>query len=92
MSSKVQTFYGRLMDPNAGHLYIADRDASLCAIASLLESTFGSCEGPPTEKGPLVAWLRYWTCNDQNAKPFFFGDSSTLCTALWIMPQRKSWQ
>jgi hypothetical protein len=90
-SSMVQTFYGTLVDPNAGHLYIADDDASICTLASALTSTFGTCEGAIQEKGPLVAWLRYWACDDQNAKQFFFGDDCTLCKTPWTMPQRKNW-
>jgi hypothetical protein len=90
-SSKVQTFYGTLMDPNAGHLYIVDSDGSICSAAALLGSTFGSCQGAPQEKGPTVAWLRYWACGDEGAKHFFFGDDCELCTGHWTTPQRKNW-
>jgi hypothetical protein len=90
-SSKVQTFYGTLMDPNAGHLYIVDSDGSICSAAALLGSTFGSCQGAPQEKGPTVAWLRYWACGDQGAKGFFFGDDCELCKGHWMNAQRKNW-
>lgn len=90
-SSKVQTFYGTLMDPNAGHLYIVDSDGSICSAAALLGSTFGSCQGAPQEKGPTVAWLRYWACGDQGAKDFFFGDDCELCKGHWMNAQRKNW-
>ena len=90
-SNKVPTFYGTLQDPNAGHLYIADDGGALCGPAALLGSTFGSCEGAPAEKGPAVAWLRYWACGDQGAKKYFFGDDCVLCKAPWTKPQRKMW-
>jgi hypothetical protein len=90
-SNKVATFYGTLVDPNAGHLYIADDGAALCSAAALLGSTFGSCQGAPAEKGPATAWLRYWACGDEGAKKFFFGDDCVLCKTPWTKPQRKMW-
>jgi hypothetical protein len=43
------------------------------------------------ELAPSIAWLRLWVYGDQGAKPFFYGDSCTLCKAPWT-PQRKNLQ
>jgi len=43
------------------------------------------------ERGPAIAWLRYWACDDQKAREFYFGDDCVLCKAPWTMPQRKNW-
>ncbi|HTU61649.1 MAG TPA: hypothetical protein VMF89_24505, partial [Polyangiales bacterium] len=85
--SQVQTFYATLDDLNAGHLYVADTDAVSCVASAAL----GTCGNAEAERAPTIAWLRHWVCNDQAAKPFFFGDDCTLCKAPWTMPQRKHW-
>jgi len=85
--SAVQTFYATLDDGTAGHLYVVDTDAVSCAVSAAL----GDCRGAQAERAPVVAWLRYWACGDEAAKPFFFGDDCTLCKNPWTMPQRKLW-
>jgi hypothetical protein len=86
--STVQTFYATLADATAGHLYIADEGASVCLGAII---GLGACGNALVERAPTVAWLRYWGCNDQNAKSFFFGDDCVLCKSPWTNPQRKEW-
>jgi len=86
--SKVQTFYATLDDSMAGHLYVVDTDAVSCIVSAAL----GECRGAEAERAPVIAWLRYWACDDQAAKGFFFGDDCTLCQAPWTKPQRKHWQ
>ena len=88
--STVPTFYGTLQNSMAGHLYIADEGSGIC-IGELLASTFGSCGDAKSEQGPAVAWLRYWACNDQGAKSYFFGDDCVMCKSPWTKPQRKNW-
>jgi hypothetical protein len=39
--------------------------------------------GAAKERGPAVAWMRYWVCGDENAKKMFFGSDCTLCKAPW---------
>jgi dienelactone hydrolase len=85
--STVQTFYATLDDGTAGHLYVVDTDAVACAASAAL----GDCRGAQAERAPVIAWLRYWACADDAAKPFFFGDDCTLCKSPWTMPQRKMW-
>jgi hypothetical protein len=43
------------------------------------------------EAPAMIAWLRYWLYNDQNAKRHFFGDDCVLCSAPWTKTQRKNW-
>ncbi len=43
------------------------------------------------EAPAMIAWLRYWLYNDQNAKRYFFGDDCVLCSAPWTKTQRKNW-
>ena len=46
------------------------------------------------ERGPMVAWLRYWIYGDQGARNYFFGNNCVVCTNPWIDVQRKNgnWQ
>lgn len=44
------------------------------------------------EEPAALAWLRLWVYGDQSAKPYFYGDTCTLCQAPWDAPQRKNWQ
>jgi Dienelactone hydrolase family len=46
------------------------------------------------ERGPAIAWFRYWACGDQSVKKYFFGSDCTLCKSPW-MTQKKpatAWQ
>jgi hypothetical protein len=78
-SSTVQTFYATLNDSTAGHLYVVDTDAVSCIASAAL----GACGGAEVERAPVVAWLRYWACDDQAARSFFFGDDCILCQEPW---------
>jgi hypothetical protein len=62
--------------------------------ATLMDSSFSHISIIPDagpERGPAIAWLRFWACKDENARKFFYGDDCTLCTSPFTMPQRKSW-
>jgi hypothetical protein len=54
----------------------------------------GTVDGVPggVETPAIVAWLRYWIYNDQEAKKYFYGDDCVMCDAPWTNPQRKNWQ
>jgi dienelactone hydrolase len=43
------------------------------------------------EAPAMIAWLRYWIYNDQDAKRYFFGDGCVMCTSPWTKTQRKNW-
>ena len=43
------------------------------------------------EAPAMIAWLRYWLYNDQNAKQYFFGDDCVMCDSPWTDTQRKHW-
>jgi hypothetical protein len=88
-ASLVQTFYATLADITAGHLYVPDQGAAVCLGTAL---GLGSCESAALERAPTIAWLRLWTCGDEQAKKFFYGDDCILCQNPWTMPQRKAWQ
>ena len=63
--------------------------------ATLMNSSFSHTSIIPDagpERGPAIAWLRFWACKDENARKFFFGDDCTLCKSPFTMPQRKNWQ
>jgi hypothetical protein len=87
-ASMVPTFYATLADSTAGHLYVVDQGAPVCLGAVL---GLGTCASAAAERAPTIAWLRLWTCGDQNAKKFFYGDDCTLCQNPWTMPKRKAW-
>jgi len=90
-ASKVQTFYATLDDPTAGHMYGLDAHG-LEGCSDIGEALgFGDCRGAEAERGPVIAWLRLWLTDDQNARKFFYGDDCTLCSKPWTMPQRKMW-
>jgi hypothetical protein len=62
--------------------------------ATLSDSSFGHTSIIPNagpERGPAIAWLRFWACKDENARKFFYGDDCTLCMSPFTMPQRKNW-
>ena len=88
-ASLVQTFYATFADTTAGHLYVVDPGAAVCLGTAL---GLGGCESAAVERAPTIAWLRLWTCGDENAKEFFYGDDCTLCQNPWTMPQRKAWE
>jgi dienelactone hydrolase len=43
------------------------------------------------EAPAMIAWLRYWIYNDQNARDYFFGDDCVMCRSPWTKTQRKNW-
>jgi dienelactone hydrolase len=43
------------------------------------------------EAPAMIAWLRYWIYDDQNARRYFFGDDCVMCAAPWTSTQRKHW-
>jgi dienelactone hydrolase len=43
------------------------------------------------EAPAMIAWLRYWIYNDQDAKQYFFGDDCVMCKSPWTNTQRKNW-
>ena len=43
------------------------------------------------EAPAMIAWLRYWIYNDQDAKRYFFGDDCVMCNSPWTNTQRKTW-
>jgi hypothetical protein len=87
--SVVQTFYATFADAMPGHLYVVDEGAVVCLGGVL---GLGACQSAAVERAPTIAWLRLWTCGDQNAKKFFYGDDCTLCRSPWTTPQRKAWK
>lgn len=42
------------------------------------------------ERGPAIAWMRYWACGDQGARDQFFGNNCEMCVSPWSA-QRKYW-
>ena len=54
----------------------------------------GTVNGVPggVETPAMVAWLRYWIYNDQDAKKYFYGDDSVMWRSPWTDPKRKNWQ
>ena len=55
-------------------------------IMSTVDGVFGGVETPA-----MIAWLRYWIYNDQEAKKYFQGDNCVMCSAPWTNAQRKNW-
>ena len=53
----------------------------------------GSEGGVPggVETPAIVAWMRYWIYNDQDARDYFFGDDCVACSSPWTDVQRKNW-
>ncbi len=54
----------------------------------------GTVNGVPggVETPAMIAWLRYWIYNDQDAKKYFYGDDCVMCSSPWTDPKRKNWQ
>ena len=53
----------------------------------------GTVDGVPggVETPAIVAWIRYWIYNDQEAARYFTGDDCVMCDSPWANPQRKNW-
>lgn len=47
--------------------------------------------GAAMERGPAIAWMRYWACDDDGARDMFFGDNCELCVSNDWKAQRKYW-
>jgi dienelactone hydrolase len=62
------------------------KDANHGYPARTVEGVQSGVEAPA-----MIAWLRYWIYNDQNAKQYFFGDDCVMCDAPWTSTQRKHW-
>jgi hypothetical protein len=44
------------------------------------------------EEAPaMIAWLRYWIYNDEDAKRYFFGNDCVMCKSPWTNTQTKKW-
>jgi hypothetical protein len=89
-SSMVPTFYATLQE-EVGHLYPLDEDAISCVAGILLG---GPCAASIKEQAPIVAWMRLWACDDQNARKYFYGPDCTLCKSPWKSQNKPagSWQ
>jgi hypothetical protein len=85
-NSQVPTFYATLQEP-VGHLYPIDENAISCLVDALLG---GPCAAAVKEQAPIVAWLRLWACDDQNAKKYFYGSDCTLCKSPWSAQNKPS--
>jgi dienelactone hydrolase len=44
------------------------------------------------EAPAMIAWIRYWVYNDQEAAQYFYGDDCIMCMSPWTNTQRKNWQ
>jgi hypothetical protein len=53
----------------------------------------GSVDGVQggVETPAIIAWMRYWIYNDQEAARYFEGDDCVMCDDPWTNPQRKNW-
>ena len=66
---------------------------------SLAEGADHGYPGRTTEEGiqagietpAMIAWLRYWLYNDQEAKRYFFGEDCVMCSSPWTETKRKNW-
>jgi dienelactone hydrolase len=89
-SSKVPTIYAQLQDSAVGqtvdHLFIVDEGASSC-VANLF---LGDCGSAKYQRAPTIAFLRYFACNDQGAKKFFYGSDATLCKTPWMCEKKPA--
>lgn len=55
-----------------------------------IQGTVGGVPGG-VETPAMIAWMRYWIYNDQEAKAYFEGDDCVMCDDPWTNPQRKNW-
>jgi hypothetical protein len=85
-SNKVPTFYATLNDNTVDHLWIVDEGATAC-VASI---ALGSCGSAKQQRGPTLAWFRYWACGDQGAKKHFFGADCALCKSPWTAQKKPA--
>ncbi|MBN2704430.1 MAG: dienelactone hydrolase family protein [Pontiellaceae bacterium] len=44
------------------------------------------------ETPAMIAWIRYWAYNDNEAKKYFFGDDCIMSQSPWTNLQRKNWE
>jgi hypothetical protein len=53
----------------------------------------GTADGVPggVETRAMIAWLRFWIYNDQEAKRYFYGDDCVMRASPWTDTQRKNW-
>jgi dienelactone hydrolase len=43
------------------------------------------------EAPAMIAWIRYWVYDDQEAAKYFEGDDCIMCMSPWTNTQRKNW-
>lgn len=55
-----------------------------------IQGTVGGVPGG-VETPAIIAWIRYWIYDDQDARRYFYGDDCVMCAAPWTNPQRKNW-
>ncbi|MBN1654289.1 MAG: dienelactone hydrolase family protein [Deltaproteobacteria bacterium] len=87
-NSKVPTFYATLDELYARHLYIVDEGSFYCVASVFL----GNCMSARRARAPLIAWLRLWIYEEDEARSFFYGDDCVLCNRPWTNPRRKHWR
>ena len=56
-------------------------------ITRTLNGVQGGVETPA-----MIAWIRYWVYNDEEAKKYFYGDDCIMCKSPWANTQRKNWE
>jgi dienelactone hydrolase len=74
-ASQVQTFFSLVDGANHGYPTRSTEDGVQSGV----------------EAPAMIAWLRYWLHNDQNARQYFFGDNCVMCNSPWTNTQRKNW-
>ncbi|MBN2683913.1 MAG: dienelactone hydrolase family protein [Pontiellaceae bacterium] len=62
-------------------------DADHGYITRTLDGVQGGVETPA-----MIAWIRYWAYNDQEAKQYFYGDDCIMSKSPWTNTQRKNWE
>jgi len=55
-------------------------------IGDTVDGVPGGVETPA-----MIAWIRYWIYDDQEAKKYFYGDDCVMCNSPWTNSQRKNW-
>lgn len=55
-------------------------------IGDTVDGVPGGVETPA-----MIAWIRYWIYNDEEAKRYFYGDDCVMCRSPWTNTQRKNW-
>jgi hypothetical protein len=74
-NSKVPTYYATLQEA-VGHVYPCDEGSACESVGGIAFG--GPATGAIKEQAGAIAWLRYWACDDQNAKKYFFGANAEL--------------